>query len=155
MRDLCDQTGVCYMFFMNTHNPLPISLAQMKYHANRLDMWVSCHYNYGIHSFRSSSKQWLTQYMKGILSSLRPGMMLYTWYLLTDGSPTACVRKSPSSWWPGHLAEMQAGPQWNFTEGKLLLQTPSTMANTCISTSEGSIPWWLQIRCSKNHVTYR
>ena len=155
MSDLWDKTGVSCMFLMSTHNPLRISLAQKKYHAKRLNMWVSCHYNYGIHSFRSSSKQWLTQYMKGILSSLRPGMMLYTWHLLTDGSPTTCARKSPSSWWPGHLGERQAGPQWNFTKGKLLLQTPSTIANTWHSTSEGFIPLWLQIRYSKNHVTCR
>ena len=92
---------------------------------------------YGIHSISSSSKQWFTQYIKGILSPWRPGMMLYTWHLLMDGSPAGCTRKSSSSWWPGHSSEGQAGPQWNFTKGKLCRQTPSTIENTMHNTSEG------------------
>lgn len=94
---------------------------------------------YGIHSFSSSSKQWFTQYIKGILSPWRPGMILYTWHLLMDGSPAGCTRKSSSSWWPGHSSEGQAGPQWNFTKGKFRLQTPSTIEKTWHNTSEGFV----------------
>ena len=90
---------------------------------------------YGIHSFNSLSKLWSSQYIKGILSPCRPGITLNTCWRRTCSSPT-----DSDTWfgrWPGQLGEGQAGPHWNPTKGKFLLQIPSTMENTWHRTSDG------------------
>lgn len=108
----------------------------------RLNTYIQGLFTYGIHSSNSSSKLWLTQYRKGMLSPWRPGIILYTWSLVPEGWPTGCAMNASSSWWPGHSQEAeegQEGPQWNLTKGKFLLQIPSTMENTWHNTSEGFI----------------